>query len=61
MTEMLNLGNVHISYIILIVSLVILVGENLLTEGRPPYFRSEEWYSSEAYRIYMEEKAKGNA
>lgn len=61
MTEMLNLGNVHISYIILIVSLVILVGGNLLTEGRPAYFRSEEWYSSEAYRIYIEEKANGNA
>ena len=29
--------------------------------GKPGYFKSDEWFESEAYRIYLEEKAAGNA
>lgn len=61
MTEALHLGNVHISYIIIIVSLVILIPGNLILKGKPGYFHSAEWKSSEAYRIYLQEKASGNA
>lgn len=59
--EALHMGNVHISYVIVVVSLAILVIGNLVTKGEPGYFRSKEWRQSEAYRIYLEEKAKGNA
>ena len=61
MTTALHMGNVHISYIIIVISLAILVIGNLVTKGKPGYFHSEEWYQSEAYKIYLEEKAKGNA
>lgn len=59
--EMLHMGNVHISYVIIAVSLLVLVIGNLITKGQPGYFRSEEWRQSQAYRIYLEERAKGNA
>lgn len=59
--EALHMGNVHISYVIVAVSLVILVACNWVSTGKPGYFRSEEWRQSQAYRIYLEEKAKGNA
>ncbi len=59
--EALHMGNVHISYVIVAVSLMILVVGNLVSTGKPGYFRSEEWRQSQAYRIYLEEKAKGNA
>ncbi len=61
MTKALHMGNVHISYIIVAISLLILVIGNLVTEGRPAYFKSEEWHNSEAYKIYLQEKAVGNA
>ena len=59
--EALHMGNVHISYVIVAVSLVILVACNWVSTGKPGYFRSEVWRQSQAYRIYLEEKAKGNA
>ncbi|MDR3766818.1 MAG: sodium:solute symporter family protein [Butyricicoccus sp.] len=59
--QALHMGNVHISYVIIAVSMVILVVGNLISKGKPGYFRSEEWRQSQAYRIYLDEKAKGNA
>lgn len=57
----LPIANIHISYVIVVVSLVILIVGNLVTEGEPGYFHSKEWKESEAYKIYLDEKAKGNA
>ncbi len=59
--EAIGMGNVHISYVIIVVSLAVLIIGNLVTKGKPGYFKSEEWKKSEAYRIYLEEKANGNA
>ncbi|MDD4370631.1 MAG: sodium:solute symporter family protein [Anaerostipes sp.] len=60
MTKVLHMENIHISYIIVLISLLILVVGNIVTEGEPGYFHSEEWYQSEAYKIYLDEKSKGN-
>lgn len=59
--DAIGMGNVHISYVIIVVSLGVLIIGNLITKGKPGYFKSEEWKASEAYRIYLEEKASGNA
>lgn len=59
--QALHMGNVHICYVIIVVSLVVLVVGNLVCDGKPGYFRSQEWFQSEEYKIYLEEKAKGNA
>lgn len=61
MTKALHMGNVHISYIIVFISLAILIIGNLFCKGKPGYFRSREWYQSEEYRIYRMEKENGNA
>lgn len=47
----LPIANIHISYVIVVVSLVILIVGNLVTEGEPGYFHSKEWKESEAYKI----------
>lgn len=57
----IGVGNLHIAYVITIVSLIICVVGNLVVKGKPGYFKSNEWFESEAYRIYLEEKALGNA
>lgn len=59
--NVIGLGGVHISYVIIVVSLAVLIIGNLVTKGKPGYFKSEEWLNSEAHRIYLEEKANGNA
>lgn len=59
--EAIGLGNVHIAYVITVISAAVMVIGNLITKGKPGYFKSDEWFESEAYRIYLEEKAAGNA
>ncbi len=59
--DAIGLGNVHIAYVIIVVSLVILIVGNLICKGEPGYFRSAEWLKSKEYEMYQEEKAKGNA
>lgn len=59
--EAIGMGNVHIAYVIAVLSFVICVVGNLIVKGKPGYFRSDEWFESEAYRIHLEEKAAGNA
>lgn len=58
--EKFGLENIHVSYVIIVVSLAVLIIGNLVTKGRPGYFKSEEWYQSGEYQIYLEEKANGN-
>ena len=57
--EKLHLENIHVSYVIIVVSLAVIIIGNLVTEGKPGYFKSEEWLNSEEYKIYLSEKAKG--
>lgn len=59
--EAIGLGNVHIAYVIVVISAAVMIIGNLITKGKPGYFKSDEWFQSEAYRIYLEEKAAGNA
>lgn len=53
--------NIHIAYQIAVISLVIMVIGNLVCEGKPGYFKSPEWFQSDSYRMYLEEKKNGNA
>jgi len=53
--------NIHIAYQIAVISLVIMVIGNLVCEGKPGYFKSQEWFQSDSYRMYLEEKKNGNA
>lgn len=53
---------IHISYQIAIVSIVIMIIGNLVSKNsKPGYFKSKEWFESEAYRDYLEEVKNGNA
>lgn len=54
--------NIHISYQITIISFVIMIVGNLICKDtKPGYFKSSEWFESEAYRDYLEEVKNGNA
>ena len=60
--EKVGLENVHVSYVVIVSTLVVLLIGNLMSKNaKPGYFKSEEWYNSEEYQIYLNEKAVGNA
>ena len=54
-------ANIHIAYQIAVISFVIMLVGNLVTSGKPGYFKSREWFESEAYHMYLQEKKEGNA
>ncbi|HIV17535.1 MAG TPA: sodium:solute symporter family protein [Candidatus Alectryocaccobium stercorigallinarum] len=55
-------NNIHISYQVMVVSLLIMIiGTAMSKNAKPGYFKSREWFESEAYRDYLEEVKSGNA
>ena len=60
--EKVHLENIHVSYVIIVTSLLVLIIGNLVAkDSKPGYFKSKEWFDSEEYRIYCQEKANGDA
>ena len=58
---MLGLQDLHHLYITLFIGNAILIIGNLVTKGEVGYFRSQEYFNSEGYKMYLEEKARGDA
>ena len=60
--EKFGLENIHVSYVVIASTLIVLLIGNFVTkDAKPGYFKSEEWYNSEEYQIYLDERAVGNA
>jgi SSS family solute:Na+ symporter len=58
----LGMENVALMWVILITTIVVSLVGNLAAKNAPKgYFRTEEWFKSEGYRIYLEEKGEGLA
>lgn len=55
--RLLGLENLNMIYIILLVTVIMQIGGNLALEGKPGYFKSDEWFKSEERKIYLQEKA----
>ncbi len=60
--SVLGMENVAIMWVILASTIVVAIVSNLLAKNaKKGYFRTDDWYQSEGYRLYLEEKKKGLA
>lgn len=58
----LGMENVAVMWVILVTTIVVMcVGNFLARNAKKGYFRTEDWYKSEGYKEYLEEKRKGLA
>ena len=58
----LHLENVAVMWVVLITTIVVMCVGNLCAgNAKKGYFRTDDWYNSEGYKAYLEEKGKGLA
>ena len=57
-----HLENVAVMWVVLITTIVVMCVGNLCAgNAKKGYFRTDDWYNSEGYKVYLEEKGKGLA